>query len=174
MRGLVVWLTGLPSSGKSTLAERLAARLRESRCPAIVLDGDSVRESLVPRPGYSSEERDQFYETLSNLAATLARQPIAVIVPATAHRRSFRERARERSPAFVEVLVDASLDEVQARDAKGLYAKSEEGSIAGLPGANLPYEPPERPDVVARGGLDERALDELTRLVLWRAMGGAP
>ncbi|HET6922420.1 MAG TPA: adenylyl-sulfate kinase, partial [Anaeromyxobacteraceae bacterium] len=72
--GTVIWITGLPASGKSTLAARLRERLEALGRPAVVLDGDAVREALVPRPGYSAEERDAFYRTLAGLAALLALQ----------------------------------------------------------------------------------------------------
>ena len=67
--GAVVWLTGLPAAGKSTLAARLDARLREAHVPAVVLDSDDLREVLVPRPGHEPEARDGFYQTLAGLAA---------------------------------------------------------------------------------------------------------
>ena len=70
MSGVVVWLTGLPSSGKSTLARAIAAASEE---PALVLDGDEVREALVPRHGYDPDARAAFYETLGRLAALAAR-----------------------------------------------------------------------------------------------------
>ncbi|HEY6106413.1 MAG TPA: adenylyl-sulfate kinase, partial [Anaeromyxobacteraceae bacterium] len=84
--GAVVWLTGLPASGKSTLAARLRERLEALGRMAVVLDGDAVREALVPRPGYSAEEREAFYQTLASLAGLLARQGLSVLVAATAPR----------------------------------------------------------------------------------------
>jgi len=143
---VVVWLTGLPSSGKSTLARAAAARLRELGRTAIVLDGDEVRAALVPAPGYDDDARAAFYDTLGRLAALLAQDDAIVLVPATAHRRAFRALARSRAPAFLEVLVDTPLDECRRRDAKGLYASS----AATLPGAGVDYEPPLAADVIAR------------------------
>ena len=69
MSGGVVWITGLPSSGKSTLAEKVAHRLRSAARSCVVLDGDAVRAALVPAPGYGPEARDAFYATLARLAA---------------------------------------------------------------------------------------------------------
>ncbi len=159
MSGAVVWLTGLPSSGKSTLAERVAAALRSKGLGAVcVLDGDAVRSVIAPRHGYDPVSRDHFYDTLSGLAAMLAAQGLTVLVPATANLRAFRERARERAPRFIEVYVEAPAGEAMARDAKGLYAAQRAGAVAHVPGADAGYEPPERPDVVARGGLDDEAL----------------
>ncbi len=159
MSGAVVWLTGLPSSGKSTLAHELFTSLRRSRRAAALLDGDEVRDALVPRPGYSAAERDAFYATLGRLAALLARQGLIVAVAATAHRRAWREAARSLSPRFIEVFIDVPPDECRARDAKGLYAQG----VRDLPGADLQYEAPESPDVVASGGEDAAALREILR-----------
>jgi len=152
--GAVVWITGLPSSGKTTLANRIASRLRGADVPVVVLDGDQVRAALDPRPGYGREARSRFYGTLARLAALLARQGLVAVVAATAHRRAFRERARAISPRFVEVYVDVPVEVCAARDTKGLYAAALRGSLTELPGANSGFEPPERPDVVASGGED--------------------
>jgi adenylylsulfate kinase len=156
--GVVVWLTGRPSAGKSTLGRALCERLVSAGRPACLLDGDDVREAFVPRPGYDPKSRDEHYATLANLAALLARQGLVVVVPATAHLRTFRERARVVAPAFVEVFVDASSEEVEARDAKGLYRAVRDGRAGGVPGADVAYEVPAHPDVVANGGHDHEAL----------------
>ena len=141
--GVVVWLTGLPSSGKSTLAAHLEAALRLRATPVARLDGDEVRAAIVPRPGYDETSRDAFYETLARLAAMLAGHGLVVIVAATASRGSYRERARRLAPRFVEVFVDVPLAECKRRDAKGLYASHPDD----LPGSGAPYEPPEHPEV---------------------------
>lgn len=163
--GVVVWLTGLPSSGKSSLARRVLASLRAARAPACVLDGDDVRAALHPAPGYSPEARRDFYATLAELAALLARQGLAVLVPATANRAEFREAARAIAPRFIEVFVDVPLAICIERDAKGLYAQAQKGEVAELPGVGRDYEAPATPDVVARGGEDERACERITRLI---------
>lgn len=164
--GVVVWLTGLPSSGKSTLAADLSQALRARGGLVCVLDGDRVRASLSPPPGYSTEARANFYETLARLAALLAGQSLVVIVAATAHRRAFRERARELAPAFVEVWVDTPLETCAQRDAKGLYAASRAGAAENLPGAGETYEAPSRPDLVARGGSDPAAIAQLVERLM--------
>ena len=163
--GVVVWLTGKPSCGKSTLGKRVQQALAQRGTAACLLDGDEVRRSLVPPPGYDSEARDGFYATLANLAALLARQGFVVLVPATAHARAFRERARSLAPRFVEVFVDVPQGELERRDAKGLYAAVHAGDLTGVPGADLPYEPPAHPDVVASGGKDERAIEAIVSLL---------
>lgn len=163
--GAVVFVTGLPSSGKSTLAGRLVARLRHAGRPSVLLDGDEVRAALVPPPGYAPAERDAFYATLARLAALLARQGVLVAVAATANRRAHRAEARALAPRFVEVLVDVPAEECARRDAKGLWATARAGSAPELPGAGAPYERPERPDVVAVGGEDAVAVEAIVRLL---------
>ncbi|UQA62551.1 adenylyl-sulfate kinase [Polyangium aurulentum] len=166
MKGAVVWITGLPSAGKSVLAERTWMRLVHDKTPSVLLDGDAVRAALRPPPGYGEEARADFYETLANLAAMLARQGLVVLVPATAHRRAFREKAREVAPRFVEVYVNSPPETCAERDAKGLYAAAREGKLGGLPGVDIPYEPPESPDVTALGGYDEVAVAKIVRAVM--------
>lgn len=152
--GAVVWLTGLPASGKSTLAGQLAARLREARRPAVILDGDEVREALVPRPAHDDAGRDAMYRTLAGLAALVARQGVIAIVAATAHRQAWRALARSLAPRFVEVHVATPLAECKRRDPKGLYA----APPPGLPGVGVAYEVPVHPEVVAPAGDDAGAI----------------
>jgi adenylylsulfate kinase len=163
--GRVVWITGLPSAGKSTLAVNLRDRLRTANVACCVLDGDAVRGALVPRPAYDETSRGQFYETLANLAALLSSQGLVVLVAATAHRRAYRDRARALAGRFLEVWVDVPLEECRSRDAKGLYAAHAEGRLSTLPGEDSAFEPPLHPDVVAHGGADSEALAGLTVLL---------
>lgn len=164
MSGVVVWFTGLPSSGKSTLAREVQTRLRAGGSLPCVLDSDALRRLLSPRLGYSDHERDAFYEAVAGLAAELASQGLTVLVAATAHRRAYRQRARELAPHFIEVWVTTPLAECQARDDKGLYAAA--GAAPGaLPGVGQPYEPPERAEIQAAGGQDNQATERLVALL---------
>ncbi len=165
MSGAVVWVTGLPASGKSTLARRLRDRLRAGGLPAAVLDGDAVRAALVPPPGYDPAARDAFYATLGNLALALAEQGLVAVVAATAHRRAFRDRVRARAPRFLEVLVDVPADVCAARDPKGLWASARAGEAPERPGAGREYERPLAPEVVAHGGADEAAVESAAALL---------
>jgi adenylylsulfate kinase len=157
--GAVVWLTGLPGSGKSTLAARVAARLRDAGRTPLVLDGDEVRAALEPRPGHDEAGREAFYRTLGALACLGARQGLIVVVPATASRRRWRDRAREHAPRFVEVHVATPLDECRRRDPKGLFARDD--IAARLPGVGEPYEPPVAAEVIAPHGDDPAAADAI-------------
>lgn len=158
MTSAVVWVTGLPSSGKSTFALTLRQALVDKGIPSLILDGDRVRQTLVPPPGYGDLERDHFYDTLARLASMLAEQDLVVIVPATANRRAFRERARALTPRFIEVWLATSVTECRRRDTRGLYALGEQGAISHVPGGDTLYEPPESPDIIADGGDDAPAV----------------
>ena len=146
MTGVVAWFTGLPSSGKTTLAREVAGELRLRDRNAVVLDSDELRAALIPPLGYDDTARAHLYGTLARLAATLARQGHIVLVPATAHRRIYRDAARALAPAYVEIFVDTPLDECRRRDTKGLYAQH----APQAPGAGLAYEPPVAPDLIVR------------------------
>lgn len=159
--GAIVWFTGLPSSGKTTLARRAHARLAAAGRAAVVLDSDELRDALDAH-SYSPGDRDRFYRTVAALAALVARQGVVALVAATAPRRADRERARaELGPApgrFIEVWVDTPLAECQARDPKGLYAQARRGAVDQLPGVGTVYEAPVAPEVTANGGYDDAAL----------------
>jgi adenylylsulfate kinase len=163
--GVVVWITGLPSSGKSTLAWRVAEGLWAEARETVLLDGDDVRAALVPPPAYDDHARADFYATLANLAALLARQGFVVLVPATAHERAMRAQARAVAPRFLEVYVDTPLRECAERDPKRLYAKARVGEIENLPGVGAEYERPLHPDVIARAGRDEAAVQRILALL---------
>jgi adenylylsulfate kinase len=158
MTGVVVWFTGLPAAGKSTLAAAVHHRLIEAKVPTCVLDGDQVRTCMVPPVGYIGRARDAFYSMLARLAAMLARQGLVVLVPATAYRREYRDAARELAPAFIEVFVQATVPECAARDPKGLYLDAGSAKLRGLPGVDLEYEAPLHADVIASDGHDLQAV----------------
>ena len=162
MSGVVVWLTGLPRAGKSTLARAIRSRLAASGVQVVVLDSDDLRKAISPPPGYDRASRDDFYATLGRVAALLARQGFVVLVPATAHRRAYRDAARELAPRFVEVHVATPLADCVRRDPAGLYASS---AHAALPGVGVEYEAPRHPDATAAGGEDSAAVDAIVTLV---------
>jgi len=153
-----VWLTGLPASGKSTIARALAAELAGKGVRAAVLESDAVRREISPQPKYDDAERDAFYATLAYLARVLVLHGVPVIVDATANRRAYRDRARETIPHFLEVHVRCPLAVCQARDPKGIYRRGVEGTAKNVPGVSAPYEPPLLPEVVVDGERDDPAV----------------
>jgi adenylyl-sulfate kinase len=158
--GFTVWLTGLPSSGKTTIAGLLELELERRGLVAEVLDGDVVRTHLSRGLGYSRVDRDANIARIGWVASRLVRHGVPVVVAAVSPYREARSRARalvEEHGTFVEVWVDAPVEECARRDVKGLYAKAAAGEITGMTGVDDPYERPQRPDVV----VDTVALEPL-------------
>ena len=162
--GAIVWFTGLPASGKTTLARQVQAQLGRTARPAVLLDSDELRDVLGAR-SYAAEDRDRFYGSLGALAVLLARQGAVVLVAATAPRRADRDRARAALAAagpdvgpFVEVWVKTPLAVCEARDPKGLYAKARRGEASELPGVGVMYEEPQAAEVIAEDGAHDIAL----------------
>lgn len=153
-RGFAVWITGLPASGKSTVAAALVRELSARGVDAAVLESDALRRVFTPRPRYTEEERDTFYGAMAHVGRLLTEHGVPVIFDATANRRVYRDRARQQISHFVEVFVDCPLDVCQGRDPKGIYRKAREGTATAVPGMQAIYEPPENPDVVVRGDQD--------------------
>ncbi len=148
-----IWLTGLPSAGKSTLAVALARRLLPARAVQI-LDGDRVRPDLFPELGFNERDRRENIRRTGRLALMLARHGVLVITPVIAPYRDARDEVRarheEKGVRFVEVFVEASLATCVGRDVKGLYAKALRGEIGGMTGLDSVYESPEHPDLHLR------------------------
>jgi adenylyl-sulfate kinase len=143
--GFVVWFTGLPAAGKSTIAGLVGDDLERRGLLVDRLDGDVVRTHLSKGLGFSKEDRDTNIERIGWVAARLARAGAAVVVSAISPYDEARRKARalvEEHAPFVLVHVATSLDECERRDPKGLYAKAHAGEITGFTGIDDPYEPP--------------------------------
>jgi adenylylsulfate kinase len=162
--GFTVWLTGLPCSGKSTIAAKLVERLRASGRKVEVLDGDVVREHLSKGLGFSREDRDTNVLRIGFVAQLLSRNGVAVVVAAVSPYAATRELVRQQIPRFVEVFVECPVEECERRDVKGMYKKARAGAIGAFTGVDDPYEPPLRPDVTVR--TREEAVDESLQKVL--------
>ncbi|MGH3329510.1 MAG: adenylyl-sulfate kinase [Streptomycetales bacterium] len=150
-RGATVWLTGLPSAGKTTIATALADRLRREGHRVEVLDGDELRRNLTADLGYSREDRNVNVRRVGYVAELLARNGIKAIVPVIAPYAESRGAVRSRHEAtgapYVEVHVSTPIEVCSDRDVKGLYAKQRDGEISGLTGVDDPYEIPESPEL---------------------------
>ncbi len=153
--GATVWMTGLPASGKSTVAAAVEARLVGEGRPAFVLDGDNLRHGLNGDLGFSAEDRAENVRRTAEVSALLADAGVVVLVALVSPYRADRAAARavhERLELpFVEVHVATSLEECERRDPKGLYARARAGELQHLTGVDDPYEPPDAPDVVVTG-----------------------
>lgn len=147
--GWTIWLTGLPASGKTALAQALRRKLAEQGVAVIVLDSDELRRIMTPNASYAPAERDWFYDRLVELADWLTRAGENVIIAATGNRRCYRAAARARlAPRFAEIWLRCASDICRSRDWKGLYQSADSGLLNNLPGVNAPYECPVSPDVV--------------------------
>jgi adenylylsulfate kinase len=144
--GFAIWLTGLPSSGKTTLAHALSRLLAERGLAVQILDSDELRRRLTPSPTYSAEERDWFYDIITFLAELLTTNGVNVLIAATASQRAYRQAARERIVRFAEVHVACPPGVCRTRDPKGLWARANRGEITNLPGAGALYDAPDAPE----------------------------
>lgn len=151
-QGLTVWLTGLPSSGKSTIADGAAALLREENHRVAVVDGDEIRRNLSHDLGFSRADREENVRRIGFLAATLSMHGVITLVPVIAPYSSSRAGVRtlheEKGIDFAEVYISAPVRTCSERDVKGLYAKQRAGQLSGLTGVDDPYEPPTEPELV--------------------------
>lgn len=146
--GFTVWFTGLPSSGKSTLARRLEQELVVRGWPVEVLDGDEVRLRLSRGLGFSKEDRDENIRRISYVAHLITRCGGVAITCAISPYQALRDEARREIGRFVEVYVKCPLEVCIARDVKGLYAKALRGEIQAFTGVSDPYEPPLHPEII--------------------------
>jgi bifunctional enzyme CysN/CysC len=164
-RGATVWLTGLPASGKSTIATALEERLLARGASAYMLDGDNLRHGLNANLGFSAEERAENVRRAAHVAGLFADSGqiaiVSLVSPYARDRASARDLHAAEGLDFVEVHVDTPLDECERRDPKGLYARARRGELRGLTGIDDPYEPPPAAEVVVRGESVEEAVDAI-------------
>jgi adenylylsulfate kinase len=155
--GFAVWLTGLPASGKSTVAGNLQRELAARGVNVAVLESDALRKILTPNPRYDDPEREAFYGAMAYIGRLLTGHGVSVIFDATANRRAYRDKARREISRFLEIHVDSPLPVCEARDPKGIYRRAREGKAPNVPGVQAAYEPPLRPELVIRGDIEEPA-----------------
>jgi adenylylsulfate kinase len=147
--GATVWLTGLPSAGKTTIARHLGERLKAEGHRVEILDGDEVRRFLSAGLGFSREDRNTNVQRIGLVSEVLARNGVLSVVPVIAPYADSREAVRKRHQAsgtpYIEVHVATPVEVCSERDVKGLYARQAAGALTGLTGVDDPYEPPTDP-----------------------------
>ncbi len=141
-------MTGLPGSGKTTIALEVEKKLRAMGRNIEILDGDEVRKGLSSDLGFSKEDRQRHAKRVTYVAKVLTRNEVIVLVGLISPFRAFRQYARDEIGEFIEVFVDTSLEECIERDPKGLYKMAMDGKIKDLTGLQDPYEAPEDPELV--------------------------
>jgi bifunctional enzyme CysN/CysC len=152
--GLTLWLTGLPGSGKSSVARAVERLLIASGRPVCVLDGDELRRGLTADLGFSAADRAENVRRVGEVATLIAHAGLVVVAalisPYAADRARVRDAHRAANVPYFEVFVDTPLPACEARDPKGLYAQARAGRITGFTGVDDPYEPPQAPDLRLR------------------------
>jgi adenylylsulfate kinase len=146
--GFCIWLTGLPSAGKTTIAKALTPKLRGLGWNVELLDGDEVRMGLSADLGFDRKARETHAGRVTYVAKVLARNGVIPIVALISPYRTSRAKARSEIGNFVEVHVTTPLDVCEQRDVKGLYKKARSGQIKEMTGIDDPYEAPEHPEIV--------------------------
>lgn len=156
--GWCVWITGLPGSGKSTIAHLLVNKLKLMGIHAQIISSDALRKIITPNPQYNEEERDIVYGALVYIAKLLTDNGVNVIIDATGNRRKYRDHARQVISRFMEVYVKCPLKVCIEREKKrgidfygapkDIYAKAFKGESKTVPGLGVPYEEPLNPEII--------------------------
>lgn len=157
-KGWCIWITGLPGSGKSTIAHALLIKLNSLGFHAQVLSSDALRKVMTPNPKYTEDERDIVYGTLVYIAKLLTDNGVNVIIDATGNRRKYRDRARREIQRFMEAYVRCPIEVCIGREfrrgansfgaPKNIYMKAFTGESRTVPGLGAPYEEPLNPEVI--------------------------
>jgi adenylylsulfate kinase len=162
----VIWMTGLSGSGKTTLATGLESILHQKGFLTQVLDGDNIRTGINNNLGFSKEDREENIRRIAEVSKLLVSCGIITINCFVSPLNSNRETAREiiGNESFVEIYINASLEECEKRDTKGLYKKARRGEIKDFTGINAPFEPPLNPFLEVR--TDQLSIEESLQIIL--------
>ncbi|MDE0388014.1 MAG: adenylyl-sulfate kinase [Rhodospirillales bacterium] len=153
----LLWITGLPAAGKSTVADRLEQKLHAAGVHTYLLDGDNVRHGLNRDLGFTEQDRVENVRRVAEVAKLMVDAGLVVIVSMISPFRSERRMARDlvNEGEFVEVFVDTPLAVCESRDPKGLYRRARAGELINFTGIDSPYEPPEAAEIVLKGAEED-------------------
>ena len=165
-KGVVIWFTGLPSSGKSTIAHAIEEELFSRGHLSFVLDGDNIRHGLNKNLGFSPEDREENIRRIGEVAKLFADSGLITMAAFISPYLKDRERNRRllEDGEFIEVFVKVSLEEAERRDPKGLYKKARAGEIKEFTGIDAPYEEPLNPELII--DTDKLDLEESAKMVI--------
>jgi adenylyl-sulfate kinase len=164
MKGVTVWFTGLPCSGKTTLALKLIAELRKMGYNPEELDGDITRKYLSKGLGFSKEDRDENIRRVGFVCSLLTRHGAVTTAAFVSPYRSIRAEIRAMIGDFIEVYVKCSLEKCIERDVKGMYKKAIAGEIKNFTGISDPFEEPEKPELIVE--TDKESAEESLQKIL--------
>jgi adenylylsulfate kinase len=167
-KGFTVWFTGLPCSGKTTIADMVAEVLKHRGYRVERLDGDIVRQGLTSDLGYSKEDRDENIKRVTFVSKLLTRNGVIVLATFVSPYRERRKKTREEISDFVEVYTRCPLEVCIARDIKGMYKRALSGGIRNFTGVDDPYEEPDNPELIL--DTDKESIDESVQKVLLKLM----
>jgi len=162
--GFTLWFTGLPCSGKSAVADRVAAILKDRGLRVERLDGDIVRRELTRDLGFSKKDRDENIRRVTFVTKLLSRNGVAVLTSFISPYREMRDHARQEATNFLEVYAKCPVDVCMQRDVKGMYQKAIRGEIKEFTGVSDPYEEPLNPEIVLE--TDKETLEQSVDKVL--------
>ena len=162
--GFTLWFTGLPCSGKSVVADRVATALKERGLRVERLDGDIVRQDLTRDLGFSKKDRDENIRRVTFVAKLLSRNGVGVLTSFISPYREMRDRARGEVTNFIEIYAKCPVDVCVERDVKGMYKKAMRGEIKEFTGVSDPYEEPLNPELVLE--TDKETIEESVARVM--------
>ena len=159
----VIWITGLPAAGKTTIGKALAEALREQGQRVEHLDGDRLRE-LFPGTGFSKKDRNSHIHRVGYLAGMLEKNGVTVVASFISPYLKAREFVRGQCSQFIEVYLSTPLEECERRDPKELYKKARKGEITQFTGIDDPYEAPENPEI--KIDTSDKTIEETLEIIL--------
>lgn len=163
---MVIWLIGLSGSGKTTIANKIVERLRQSNNKVVLLDGDLIRELFGNDVDHSIEGRRRNAERLSVLSKYLASQNIHVVAAVLSIFPEWRKWNRENILDYSEVYMRVSMDTLLRRDIKDLYAKALRGEITNVVGVDIPFPEPDKPELIIDNDTERVEFDEVVDEIL--------
>ncbi len=163
-KGMVIWFTGLPCSGKTTLSKEIEKYFQDKGLPIQRLDGDVVRTTISNDLGFSKEDRDKNIGRLSYVAQMLSNNGVNVVSAFVSPYKKMRDFTRGLCKNFIEVHVDCGVEECRRRDVKGMYAKAEKGEIEDFTGVQDPFEKPQNPEITVN--TEKETIDQSVQKII--------
>jgi adenylylsulfate kinase len=171
--GWAIWITGLPGSGKSTVARLLRQNLNERGVRSQILSSDAIRRTLMSNPNYSEDERDMIYRAIAFVAKMLTENSVNVIIDATGNRRRYRDNCRSQLSRYLEVYLRCPLNVCISREEsrketflapRDIYRKAKSGASHTVPGLGAPYEAPENPGIAVHS--ERQSPEEIVEVIV--------